>query len=103
MSSAGLDTLPKDILRDIHHIVAQYYLREGNEDEGLRQCCKLAGALPCLSRVSLPPVPLTQWERKTLSWEGDPSRILCRASKGSPKTWCEGLNFTACNRVPPDC
>ena len=85
MRRAGPETLPEDILRDIYRLAAGDYLREDNPGDGFRRCCILAGALPCWSRLSLPPAPLTQWQREDLSWEGNYAPILC-SCKGSPNT-----------------
>ena len=76
MSCAGLSSLPEDILSDIYHRVAKRYLWQ---DDGLRRCCKLAGALPCFSSLSLPHAPLWQLTRKGLPWDGEQARFLSRA------------------------
>ena len=76
MSRAEPDTLPEDLLRDIYRRVAEDYLKEDGQDDGFRRCCKLAGALPCWWRLSVPRAPLTQWGREDLRWEGSHARIL---------------------------
>ena len=88
MSCAGLSSLPEDILSDIYHRVAEECLER---DDGFRQCCKLAGALPCFSRLSLPIAPLTRWAAKDLSWEGKKARILSCASQSLAHSMCGSL------------
>ncbi len=96
MSCAGLSSLPEDILSDIYHRVAEEYLKR---DDGFRQCCKLAGALPCLSRLSLPIAPLRRWAGKDLSWEGEKARILSCASQSLAHSMCGSL----LKLYDPDC
>ena len=68
MSRTGIAALPEDVLRDILHRVARDYLKQ---EDGLRQCCKLAEALPCMSSLSLPRASLQQITQKNLLWEGE--------------------------------
>ena len=71
-----MSALPEDVLRDILHRVARDYLKQ---EDGLRQCCKLAEALPCMSSLTLPWALLKQITHKDLPWEGETPDLLFSA------------------------